>query len=397
MGMLRNKQMTRSNLSTVKLASILAASLLVLPACKPPAAPTDSQPKADAAATPSAPAEPVVAAAATPAAEAVTAPVSLDLTTSDAEAPALQPAAASAKPLDLPEIVATVNGEKITREQLKEIFNAAVEASGAKPQDLTQDQQLNGYNQLLQDLIMEKLVAKAAADEKVSAADVDAEIAKIKSQFPDAKVFEQQLKEAGQTPEKLNANIRSALQQQRWMKSQIKAPEVTEAQAKEFYASNTKEFEQPETVKASHILFMVEPDASPDVVKQKEADAQKAADRAAKGEDFTKLAKELSEEPGAAESGGDLGFFPKDRMVPEFAEVAFVQKVDSISKPVRTQFGWHVIKVTDKKAAGTVPFTEVKDQIIAYLKSTSQRDAVQDVLKKLKASAKIETFLPASS
>ena len=106
------------------------------------------------------------------------------------------------------------------------------------------------------------------------------------------------------------------------------------------------------------------------------------------------MAKELSEEPGAKESAGDLGFFTKDRMVPEFANAAFAQKVGDISQPVRTQFGWHVIKVTETKPAGTMPFPEVKDQIMGYLKSTNQREAVQAVLKKLKESAKIETFLP---
>jgi peptidyl-prolyl cis-trans isomerase C len=244
---------------------------------------------------------------------------------------------------------------------------------------------------------MDKLVAEAASTEKVSDADVDAELAKIKGQFPDDKAFQDQIAQAGMTPEKLKENIRTGLQQSRWMKSQVKTTEVTDEQAKTFYESNIKEFEQPETVKASHILFMVDPDASADVVKQKEEAATKAAARAASGEDFTKLAKELSEEPGASESGGDLGFFPKDRMVPEFAEVAFVQKVGDISKPVKTQFGWHVIKVTDKKEAGTAPFDQVKEQVVSYLKSTNQREAVQAVLNKLKESAKIETFLPAAS
>ena len=84
-------------------------------------------------------------------------------------------------------------------------------------------------------------------------------------------------------------------------------------------------------------------------------------------------------------------------MVPEFADAAFAQKVGDISKPVKTQFGWHVIKVTDKKAAGTVPFDQVKEQVVSYLKSNNQREAVQAVLNKLKESAKIETFLPAAS
>lgn len=373
---------------------------MAIPACKPPAAPQDPKPKAEN--TPQvenktesgSKVEP--AAAANEGAEAiikklkeagVEATVSTDNSTST-------PPPANNKPVELPEIVATVNGQNITKQQLQDLFNSALQASGAKIQDLDAQQQLGGYSQLLQDLIMDKLVSEAASGEKVTDADVDAELAKIKGQFPDEKAFQEQITQSGMTPEKLKENIRTGLQQSRWMKSQVKTEEVTEAQAKAFYESNTKEFEQPETVKASHILFMVDADASADVLKQKEEAAQKAAERAAAGEDFTKLAKELSEEPGASESGGDLGFFSKDRMVPEFAEVAFSQKVGDISKPVKTQFGWHIIKVTDKKAAGTVPFDQVKDQIISYLKSTQQREAVQAVLNKLKQSAKIETFLP---
>ena len=290
-----------------------------------------------------------------------------------------------------------MNGQNITSQQLEEIFKAAVEGSGQKAASLTNEQKLGAYNQLLQELIMDKLVAGAAAGEKVTDADVDAEIAKVKKQFPDEKIFEEQLKQAGQTPEKLKENLRTMLQQQLWMKSQVKTSDVTEAQAQTFYDSNKKEFDQPETVKASHILFMVKPEASEaDVTKQKEA-AIKASERATKGEDFSTLAKELSEEPGAKESAGDLGFFTKDRMVPEFANAAFSQKIGDISQPVRTQFGWHVIKVTETKAAGTVPFAEVKDQITGYLKSTNQREAVQAVLKKLKDSAKVETFLPTAA
>jgi peptidyl-prolyl cis-trans isomerase C len=375
--------MTRSKFTKATIIPLLAAGLLALPACKPPT-PAESKPQAEATPTAADASEQAVV---TKLKEAgVDATVSVD-----------KAAPADNKPIELPEVVATVNGQNITKQQLQELFNAALQSSGAKISDLNSQQQLGGYTQLLQDLIMDKLVAEAASSEKVSDADVDAELAKIKGQFPDDKAFQEQIAQAGMTPEKLKENIRTGLQQSRWMKSQVKTSEITDDQAKSFYESNIKEFEQPETVKASHILFMVDPDAPADVVKQKEEAATKAAERAAAGEDFTKLAKELSEEPGASESGGDLGFFPKDRMVPEFADAAFAQKVGDISKPVKTQFGWHVIKVTDKKAAGTVPFDQVKEQVVAYLKSNNQREAVQAVLNKLKESAKIETFLPAAS
>jgi peptidyl-prolyl cis-trans isomerase C len=297
--------------------------------------------------------------------------------------------------IELPEVVATINGKDITRDDLQDIFNAAVKSSGMNVAELTSAQQLGGYTQLLNDLIDRQLLLVVASKEEVSSEDVAAEIKKFKSQFPDKAIIDAQLKQAGMTSEKLQNDVREELKIRRWMESQVTSPEVSEAEVKSFYESNLKEFEQPETVKASHILFMVDADAAPEVVKEKQEAAQKAAARAKAGEDFTALAKELSEEPGASESGGDLGFFPKDRMVPEFANAAFAANLNDISAPVKTQFGWHVIKVTDKKAVGTVPFDEVDNQITSYLKSMRQREAVQKVMKDLKDSAKIQTFLPA--
>ena len=377
--------MKRQALSAIIALPLVAAGLLVLPSCKP----APSAPPATPAATPASkpvasPVAPAASAPAAPAAQAAPPAPSVSVTAPTPAGPAIE----------LKDPVATVDGVAITKAQLDDAFKAAVESAGAKAADLTPEQKLNGYRQLLDELIMDKLVAKAAAGITVSDEEVNAEIAKIKKQFPDEQAFAAQLKEAGQTPEKLSTSLRTMLQQQRWMKSQIKDLPVTDEDAKKFYDGNPTDFQNPDTVKASHILFLVNKDDSEEVVKQKQAAAQKAADRAKKGEDFTKLAKELSEEPGAKESGGDLGFFSKDRMVPEFAEVAFKQNPGEISAPVRTQFGWHVIKVTEKKPAGTVPFEQVKEQITSYLKGTKQREAVQTVLKGLKDSSKIENTLP---
>lgn len=353
---------------TVILLPIAAAGLAFFPACKPAPAPEAPKPEAPANTPPPAPPE------------APPAPEKTDATPS----------------LELQDPVATVNGESISKEQISEAFQAAVEASGVKAQDLTPDQKLSGYREILNELIMDKLVSKAAAGETVSDAEIDTEIAKIKKDFPTEDAFSAKLKEVGQTPEKLTTSLRAMLQQQRWMASQINGKDaVPEEDAKKFYDSNPTQFENPETVKASHILFRVGKDDSEDIVKAQEKAATAAAARAKKkGQDFTALAKELSEEPGAKESGGDLGFFSKDRMVPEFAEAAFNQKTGEISAPVRTQFGWHVIKVSEKKPAGTVPFEEVKDQITAYLKNSKQRETIEGILKNLRDSAEIKSTLP---
>ncbi len=298
--------------------------------------------------------------------------------------------------IELQDPVAVVNGVPISSAELREAFTNAVKASGANLADLSPEQQMEGFRELLDDLIMDKLVSAAAEGVVVPQEEVDEEIAKIKSQFPSEEEFQQQITAAGQSPEKLAEAMGKMLKQQKWMESQFgEEMAVTSEEAKAFYDSNQTEFDEPETVKASHILILVKKDDSEEVVQEKLATAKKAAARAKKGEDFTALAKELSEEPNVEQSGGDLGFFPKDRMVPEFAEVAFVQDVDTISDPVRTEYGWHVIKVTDKKAAGVVPFDDVKDQLTAYLQTDKKRKAVAGVLKKMKDSAKIENSLPA--
>jgi peptidyl-prolyl cis-trans isomerase C len=242
------------------------------------------------------------------------------------------------------------------------------------------------------------LVTKAATGVTVPQAEIDAQIAKIKAQFPSEEDFSKQLAQVGQSPEQLSETIKKMLQQQHWLESQIAGKtDVTDEEAKKFYEANKTEFQQPDTVKASHILFLVNKDDSQDVVNQKLEAAKAAEARAKKGEDFNKLAKELSEEPGAKESGGDLGFFPKDRMVPEFAEAAFNQKVGDISDPVRTQYGWHIIKVIDKKPAGTLPYDDVKAQLMTYLKAKKQEEAAQALLKSLRSSAQIESTLPPPS
>ncbi|GAB4177228.1 MAG: peptidylprolyl isomerase [Terrimicrobiaceae bacterium] len=291
--------------------------------------------------------------------------------------------------------VAIVNGEKITKDELDNALNEAVKASGIKAEDLTAEQKMEGYRQILDDMIMDKLLTKASEGITVPKEQIDAEVAKLKAQFPSEDAFQKQLDSVGQTPEKLTAALGKMMQQRQWVESKIgKAADVTDADAKKFYDENKSEFEQPEQVKASHILLRVDNEAPEETVKSQLEKANAAAARVKKGESFADVAKEISEEPGAKESGGDLGYFSKDRMVPEFAEASFKLKPGEISEPVRTQFGWHIIKVEDRKPAGTATFDEVKNQLIAYLKSDKQRKAVNDLMKTLREDAKIENTLP---
>lgn len=141
--------------------------------------------------------------------------------------------------------------------------------------------------------------------------------------------------------------------------------------ALENYTVNKKQFEQPETVKAQHILISFEGDEAAALQRAKDVRALVLKGK----QSFAELAKAHSSDPSAQSNGGDLGFFDKTAMVPEFSKVAFSLKVNAVSEPVKSQFGWHIIQVLDKKAGRTQPFAEVKEQLVNTAKQTYKRNA----------------------
>lgn len=149
-----------------------------------------------------------------------------------------------------------------------------------------------------------------------------------------------------------------------------------------YYKENKELFKVEEQVKAAHILV------------QDEAKAKELIKKLEEGEDFAKLAKENSEDPGSKEKGGDLGFFSAEMMVPEFSEVAFSTEPGTFTKePVKSQFGYHIIRVDEKKEAHEQTFDEVKDQITEQLTENQLREKFQEMMDKLKEEAKIEYLL----
>ena len=128
---------------------------------------------------------------------------------------------------------------------------------------------------------------------------------------------------------------------------------------------------------------------------QKKKAEELYAKASVKGADFAALAKEFSEGPTKTR-GGDLGFFAKGRMVPDFEKAAFAMKIGAISKPVKTRFGWHIIKVEEKKEGRVRAFDEVKSSITKQIEARKNRTAKAKLLAELKKSGKVETFLPKS-
>ncbi len=153
---------------------------------------------------------------------------------------------------------------------------------------------------------------------------------------------------------------------------------MTDAALKQTYEEAVKQQKPEEEVHARHILFRADPDN-----KEASAAAEKKAKdveaRVKKGEDFAKLASELTEDPSGKQDGGDLGFFTKEQMVPEFATAAFAMKPGEVSQPVKTQFGWHVIKLEEKREKPVPTFDEVKPQIEQFLAQKAQAETVQKI------------------
>ena len=161
---------------------------------------------------------------------------------------------------------------------------------------------------------------------------------------------------------------------------------LTDQALRAVYDDAVKQMGNVEEVHARHILFRVANPADEKAGKEAEDKAKAVIERLKKGEDFAKIANELTEDPSGRKEGGDLGYFTKDQMVPEFATVAFTLDKGKYSDPVRTQFGWHVLKVEDKRKKPAPEFDKVKGQ----LESSVERRAQVELVNKLRAQAKIE-------
>ncbi len=167
---------------------------------------------------------------------------------------------------------------------------------------------------------------------------------------------------------------RRQLLTQRYLQRTVQ-PKVNDASVRAFFDKNKTRYSQDE-VKASHVLLKTE------------AEAKEVYTKAKAGEDFEVLAKKYSKDPSVAQNMGDLGFFTRSRMVPQFADAAFSMKPGEISQPVKSPFGFHVIKVVEKKAGKAVKYDEVKEQVRGDL----QNESINELIASLKKANKVTIF-----
>ena len=251
----------------------------------------------------------------------------------------------------------TVNGTKITQE---DVDTALMNATQGRFNQVPADKQAEFRKQVLEQLIAKELVFEDAKKTGVlKTKDFKDEYAKVQER------------------------VKKELAIQVWQKQQLDKVNVSSKELKNYYDKNKEEFNEKETVHARHILVKTEDEANTIVkeLKPLKGDALKSK--------FIELAKAKSTGPSGPK-GGDLGYFAQGQMVPEFNEKVFGMKVGTISAPVKTQFGYHVIYLEDKKAKKTLDFTEVKSFIEQRLKMEKFKVVMQDKMLELKNKATIK-------
>ncbi len=215
----------------------------------------------------------------------------------------------------------------------------------------------------------------------------------FKGGFPDEQAFQKALTAQGMTLDQLQKQTRMGLDVSKVLDAEVNSKiAVQDADVDAFYKENTERFKQGETVHASHILIGVPQGADAATKQAARLKAQQVLKQVKAGGDFAALAKANSQD-GSAQNGGDLGFFPKGQMEPTFEQTAFALKPGTTSGLVETPFGFHIIKVLERRPPRTAPLEEVAPQIKEFLTGQQRQAKISAFVDQAKAKSKIEILV----
>ena len=297
----------------------------------------------------------------------------------------------------LPEIVAKVNGVDIKKADLQNAVETVKMQLEVVGQAVPSDRKDEMWRGLLDEIIASELLAQEATSRKVvvTEADVEGELTKFRERFPSEQIFQSALKEQGLTEAQIKTEVRKQLGIKKLLDTNVFSKvKVDEKSAKAYYEKNPEMFAEPEKIHAAHVLVKVEKGADDKAKAEARKEAELVLKEAKAGKDFAALAKEHSDDPGSKDSGGDLDFFPRGRMVPAFEEAAFkLAKPGELSDVVETPYGFHVIKLLEKQSAAPIKFADVKDDLIAFLTDKERADAARSYVEGLRKKAKVQIFI----
>jgi peptidyl-prolyl cis-trans isomerase C len=291
------------------------------------------------------------------------------------------------------DIAAKVNGVPISTLELNRSFQAQVQVPYSAVQEDPRAKEV--LRQILDNLIDRELLLQQANSLKMAVApqQVDAQMQQLQQRFPSQEAFEQALTAQNFTLDAVKKDVESQLLRQQLVKKEIlDKVNVSARDIQSFYDKNKNKYVEEEQVRARHILIRVPQEVTPADDAKLKGKADDALKRANNGEDFAALAKELSDD-GSKENGGDLGFFPRGRMVAAFEEAAFALQPGQTSEVVRTQFGYHIVKVEERKAGRSLAFDEARGQVKEDLTREQTYERYQQYVAGLRNKAKVEVLI----
>ena len=291
--------------------------------------------------------------------------------------------------------IAVVNGVKISSTQFQRELDFYISQASQRGQQIPEFMLPKLKNDILNNLIDRELLYQESQKMKITVDSnaVADQMATIKQRFQSPAEFEAAIKELNVSETDIQSQISRDLAIRELIDKQVaQKVVVTEEETKAYYDANPDQFKQPEQVKARHILIKVDPNASETQKAEARQEIKEIQQKLQNGDDFAGLAKEYSQGPSSVK-GGDLGFFRRGQMVKPFEDAAFALKPNGISDIVETQFGYHLIKVEEKKPETTLVFTDIKDRLNQHLKEKKIDKEAKEYIEELKKDAKIEKYL----
>jgi peptidyl-prolyl cis-trans isomerase C len=291
--------------------------------------------------------------------------------------------------------VAIVNGTAIFQSDLDRGMEGVIQRRAQSGAPMDEAQMKTIKMDVLNNLVNRELLNQESKKEKITVTDeqVNDKLSKIKQRFKGDAEFKEMLTKMKITEPQIKVQLKEDLAIQALIDKQVvEKITVTEQDAKAYYDTHPEAFKQPEQIRASHILVTVDPKADPAKKEEAHKKIVSVQEKLKAGGDFATLAKEDSDCP-SKEKGGDLGYFSKGQMVKPFEDAALALKPGETSGIVETQFGYHIIKLSDIKPEGVMSYAEVKDQLTQYLKQEKVKTALDSYLAGLEKTAKIEKLI----
>lgn len=291
------------------------------------------------------------------------------------------------------DLIARVNGRGITRQELDDLVESNVSRYEMQSnQSFPAEQLPQLQSQIMEGLIMRTVLEMETERLGITVSDerFAETLGQFRMQFPDGDSYRNALRQQGFTEERFEEELRrQILIEDLITREALDGLALSESELREFYQQNPEYFERPEQVSARHIIISTQGVSGDGERAARREQIEDIRRRIVDGEDFGDMARQYSED-GSASDGGRLGTFGRGQMVPEFEDAAFSLEVGELSSVVETQFGYHLVQVTERTPGRTIPFEDVRGDIEEFLLDDARNEAAQEYVQGLRAAARVE-------